>query len=94
MHFQELHTSVLRYFGDMSRPVAETRSALLALAAECQSLAGTLSVDEGGAHAAHDPSRIAGPHPPLPNRATRAVSDMYRNEHRGTLHHEFRVPGA
>lgn len=46
MNYQELQTSVMRYFGDMSRPAAQTRNGLLALAVECQSLAATLGKDE------------------------------------------------
>jgi len=46
MHFEEVQTAVMRYFGDMSRPAAQTRAGLLALASECQSLAGTL-LNEG-----------------------------------------------
>ena len=42
MNYQELQTSVMRYFGDMSRPAAQTRNGLLSLADECQSLAATL----------------------------------------------------
>ena len=46
MHYEEVQTAVMRYFGDMSRPAAQTRAGLLALSSECQSLAGTL-LNEG-----------------------------------------------
>jgi len=57
MQFQDLHTAVMRYFGDMSRPALQTRHDLLALSAECQSLAATLETVEPERPATHAAER-------------------------------------